>query len=274
MDSNLLKVFIAVANNKSISLGAKELNFTQSNVTLRIKQLEKSLGYALFYRTNKGVILTTEGEKLYPYAIEIVKKVEEATLKIRNIDYHELLKIGSTQSNTTIRLIDFQKKLNKDFKDMNLEFVVDSSLNLIEQLLDYKLDIAFVNGNPNHKEIKVLNIIKEDIVLVQSKDKTAQNTIFAYKNGCLNRVFLDKYLSKNKKSSYKKVNLENYELILSCVEAGYGVALFSRPIIEKFGYINRLKITNMDFELDTHLICRKDFKPIIEKYLRNIEFDL
>jgi DNA-binding transcriptional LysR family regulator len=254
MDSNLLKVFIAVANNKSISLGAKELNFTQSNVTLRIKQLEKSLGYALFYRTNKGVILTIEGEKLYPYAIEIVKKVEEATLKIRNIDYHELL--------------------NKDFKDMNLEFVVDSSLNLIEQLLDYKLDIAFVNGNPNHKEIEVLNIIKEDIVLVQSKDKTAQNTIFAYKNGCLNRVFLDKYLSKNKKSSYKKVNLENYELILSCVEAGYGVALFSRPIIEKFGYTNRLKITNMDFELDTHLICRKDFKPIIEKYLRNIEFDL
>ncbi len=41
MDSNLLKVFISVANTKSISAGAKELGFTQSNVTLRIKQLEK-----------------------------------------------------------------------------------------------------------------------------------------------------------------------------------------------------------------------------------------
>jgi len=54
MDSNLLKVFLAVVHTKSISLGAKELNFTQSNVTLRIKQLEKSLGYDLFYRTNRG----------------------------------------------------------------------------------------------------------------------------------------------------------------------------------------------------------------------------
>lgn len=162
MDSNLLKVFITVANTKSISLGAKELNFTQSNVTLRIKQLEKSLGYELFFRTNRGVILTQEGEKLYPFAIDIVKKVEEATLKMRNINYHELLKVGSTQSNTTIRLTNFLKKLNKDFEDMKLEFVVDSSLNLIEQLLDYKLDIAFVNGNPNHKDLKVLNTIKED----------------------------------------------------------------------------------------------------------------
>ncbi|RXK00211.1 LysR family transcriptional regulator [Arcobacter sp. CECT 8986] len=271
MDSNLLKVFITVANTKSISLGAKELNFTQSNVTLRIKQLEKSLGYELFHRTNRGVILTLEGEKLYPFAIDIVKKVEEATLKMRDINYHELLKVGSTQSNTTIRLTNFLKKLNKDFEDMKLEFVVDSSLNLIEQLLDYKLDIAFVNGNPNHKDLKVLNTIKEDIVLVEPKDKTAQNTIFAYKNGCLNRIFLEKYLSENKKNKYKKVNLENYELILACVEAGYGVALFSRPIIEKFGYINRLKVTNMDFELDTHLVCRKDFPLIIENYLRKLK---
>ena len=63
MDSNLLKVFVAVANNKSISLGAKELDFTQSNVTLRIKQLEKNIGYSLFHRIPKGVKLTHEGEK-------------------------------------------------------------------------------------------------------------------------------------------------------------------------------------------------------------------
>ncbi|RXJ86644.1 LysR family transcriptional regulator [Arcobacter sp. CECT 8985] len=270
MDSNLLKVFLAVANTKSISLGAKELNFTQSNVTLRIKQLEKSLGYELFHRTNRGVILTQEGEKLYPFAIDIVKKVEEATLKMQNINYHELLKIGSTQSNATIRLADFIKKLNHDYKDMKLEFVVDSSLNLIDKLLEYKLDIAFVNGDPKHKDLKVLNIIKEDIVLVQAKDKTPENKIFAYKNGCLNRIFLEKYLLEKNKNKYKKVNLENYEVILACVEAGYGVALFSRQIIEKFGYLHRLKVTNMDFELDTHLVCRKDFPLIIENYLKKL----
>jgi len=270
MDSNLLKVFLAVANTKSISLGAKELNFTQSNITLRVKQLEKSLGYALFHRTNRGVILTLEGEKLYPLAVDIVKRIEEASLKMQNINYQEHLRIGSTQSNTTIRLTKFIENINHDFEDMHLEFIVDSSLNLIEQLLDYKIDIAFVNGKPNHKDIEVLNTFKEDIVLVEPKDKVAQNTIFAYKNGCLNRIFLEKYLTKKEKQTYKKTNIENYELIFACVQAGYGVALFARKIIEKFGYLDKLKVTDMDFDLDTYLICRKDHIPMIENYLKEL----
>jgi len=270
MDSNLLKVFLAVAKTKSISLGAKELNFTQSNVTLRVKQLEKSLGYELFHRTNRGVILTLEGEKLYPLAVDIVKRIDEANLKMKNINYQEHLKIGSTQSNTTIRLTKFIEKVNDDFSDMQLEFVVDSSLNLIDQLLDYTIDIAFVNGKPNHKDLEVLNIFKEDIVLVESKDKIAQNTIYAYKNGCVNRIFLEKYLTKKEKQTYKKVNIENYELIFASVKAGYGVALFAREIIEKFGYLDKLKVTEMDFDLDTYLICRKDHVPMIENYLKEL----
>lgn len=271
MDTNLLKVFVAVSNSKSISLGAKELDYTQSNATLRVKQLEKSLGYELFHRTNRGVVLTLEGEKFYPYAVEILKKIEEATLKIKNINYQEYLKIGSTQSNSTIRLTNFFEKINAMFPDMKLEFVVDSSLNLIEQLLDYKVDIAFVNGKPNHKDVEILNRFNEDIVLVEPKDKTADNKIYSYKKGCLNCILLEKHLMKEKQKIYKKINLENYELILSCVKAGFGVSIFSREIIKKFAYEDKLKLTKMNFDLDTYLICRKDYIPLIENWLRKIQ---
>ena len=71
MDSSLLKVFVEVARENSITKAANKLNFAQSNVTSRIKQLEKSLGFALFHRVPKGMILSKEGEKLYPYAVVI-----------------------------------------------------------------------------------------------------------------------------------------------------------------------------------------------------------
>lgn len=67
MDSNLLKVFVEVAKEKSISKAAIVLEYAQSNVTSRIQQLEKSLGYKLFHRVPKGVILTNEGERLYSH---------------------------------------------------------------------------------------------------------------------------------------------------------------------------------------------------------------
>jgi len=75
-------------------------------------------------------------------AVEIVKKINEATLKMKNINHQEVLKIGSTQSNTTIRLITFMDRLNNDFEDMKLDFVIDSTLNLIDKLINYKIDIA------------------------------------------------------------------------------------------------------------------------------------
>ena len=269
MDSNLLKVFITVANTNSISQAAKELEFTQSNVTLRIKQLEKNIGYSLFHRTNRGVILTNEGEKLFPYAIDIIKKVEEAQVHMRNIDYQEVLKIGSTQTFTTSSLMPFLEKLNSDFKEMNLEFTVDSSLNLIDKLLDYKLDVAFVNGNPNHKDIEILNVFEEKMVLVEPLDKEPQKTCFVFKKSCANCATLESYIKNTRDENYKTVELENFELILGCIKAGFGIGLLSPKIIEKFGYTNKVKTTDIENHLDTHLICRKDYLPIIHEYLRN-----
>ena len=270
MDSNLLNVFITVAKANSISQAAKDLGFTQSNVTLRIKQLEKNIGYSLFHRTNRGVVLSNEGEKFYPYAIEITKKVEEAKIHMRNIDYQDVLKIGSTQTFTTSNLMPLVEKLNKDFNEMRLEFTVDSSLNLLDKLLDYKIDVAFINGNPHNKDLEVLNIFDEKMVLVEPKKKQTGNTVFVFKKTCANCIFLENYIKENRVENYKTVALENYELILGCVKAGYGVSLLSPKIIEKFGYTDSVKLTSIENYLDTHLVCRKDYLPLIHKYLRDI----
>jgi len=270
MDTNLLKVFIAVTNTKSISSGAKELGFTQSNVTLRIKQLEKSLGYKLFHRTNRGVVLTSQGVKFHPYAVDIVKKVEEATLKMRNINHQELLRLGSTQSNATIRLIPIIEMLNRDFKDMKIEFNIDSTEDLIRKLLDYEIDIAFVNKDPKNKDIEILNIFKDEIYFIEPKDKKAQKYILSYKDNCTYCLYLQEYVKKNKKENYKTIALQNYELMLGCVKAGFGVTLLSKKIVEKYGYLDDLKLTKVDSNLNSHLICRKDYRPMIENYLREM----
>jgi hypothetical protein len=81
---------------------------------------------------------------------------------------------------------------------------------------------------------------------------------------------LEKYIKETRDETYKTVALENYELILGCVKAGYGLSLLSPKIIEKFGYTKDVKITKIENYLDTHLVCRKDYLPIIHKYLRDI----
>ena len=271
MDSNLLKVFISVANEKSVSNAAKSLGFTQSNVSLRIKQLEKDLGYELFHRTNRGVVLSFEGQKFFPYAVDIVKKIEEATFKMRNLDHQELLKLGSTQSNATIRLVPILELLNSEYKKMKIEFTIDSTPNLVQKILNYELDIAFVNGKPNSKDIEVLNSFKDEIYFIEPKSELTQYTILTYKDNCASCLVLEEYVKKTRHEPYTRRVLQNYELILACVEAGLGVTLLSKSIVEKFGYKNRVKLTSIASSLDTHLVCRKDYLPLIENFLREIK---
>ena len=68
------KIFYYVAKYKSISKAAQLLINNQPNLTRTIKNLENELGCRLFYRTNKGVILTPEGQMIYSH---IKKAVEE-----------------------------------------------------------------------------------------------------------------------------------------------------------------------------------------------------
>ena len=68
MESLELKIFREVAKAGSISKAAENMNYVQSNITAHIKKLEKELNSILFVRHNKGITLTSEGEKLFFYA--------------------------------------------------------------------------------------------------------------------------------------------------------------------------------------------------------------
>ncbi len=275
MDSSLLKVFVEVARENSITKAANKLNFAQSNVTSRIKQLEKSLGFSLFHRVPKGVILSKEGEKLYPYAIEIVKKVELATFSMKNIDNQEHLIIGSTESNATTRIVPFLVQLHSDFPNMSLELITNTTREITKELLDYKVDIAFISGIPKNSELIVLNTVNEDIVIVEPKNGNAPNIFLSFKNGCAYNEFGQNYLKNSSNENFKTLEFGNYEIILGCVKAAMGKSLLPLSIVKKHQYENDLKITNLPKELvnmPTCLVCRKDNIPKIEDYLKKYAF--
>lgn len=274
MDSNLLKVFVEVAKEKSISKAAVELGFAQSNVTSRIQQLEKSLGYKLFHRVPKGVMLTKEGERLYSHAIEIVKKVEIATLDMKNMTNQEQLIVASTESNAVTRIVPFLLQLHKDYPKMQLELITNTTKDIIKMLLDYQVDIAFISGVPKDEELIVLNKVEETIVLVEPKNEESSNVFLCFKKGCAYNDFGEHYLLQNTQKEHKNLEFGSYETILGCVKAGMGKSLLPLSIVEKLNYTNDLKITYLSEEiayLPTCLVCRKDYMPKISEYLKEIK---
>lgn len=69
-----LKYIVTVASKGTISEAAKELYIAQPSLTSAIKELESELGITIFNRTNKGVILSVEGEEFLGYARLVIEQ--------------------------------------------------------------------------------------------------------------------------------------------------------------------------------------------------------
>lgn len=69
-----LKYVIAISETRTISEAAKQLFIAQPSLTSAVKELERELGITIFRRTNKGVLLSAEGEEFLGYARQVIEQ--------------------------------------------------------------------------------------------------------------------------------------------------------------------------------------------------------
>src|SRR5438874_5469513 len=98
MDLVELQIFKTVAEQGGISRAAAALHRVQSNVTTRVKQLEKRLGTQLFHRQGRRLALSAEGKVLLAYADRLLRLSSEAQAALRGPKPHGVLRLGSLES--------------------------------------------------------------------------------------------------------------------------------------------------------------------------------
>ncbi len=71
-----LQYVLTVATKGSISEAAKTLFVSQPSLTSAVRDLEEEIGITLFNRTNRGTVVTPEGEEFLAYARQVVDQVD------------------------------------------------------------------------------------------------------------------------------------------------------------------------------------------------------
>ena len=86
MDVRVLRYFLAVAREQTISGAAEVLHMTQPPLSKQLRELEEELGTQLFYRGKRRITLTKEGMLLRKRAEEIVSLVEKTKAEVSASD--------------------------------------------------------------------------------------------------------------------------------------------------------------------------------------------
>ena len=71
-----LRYVTTVAESGTISGAAKALFISQPSLTTAIQELEKEMGVTIFLRTNRGVVLSREGDEFLGYARQVLMQAE------------------------------------------------------------------------------------------------------------------------------------------------------------------------------------------------------
>ena len=100
MEIRQLKAFLAIAEAKTFTAGARRVNVTQAAISMQIRQLEDEVGLPLFTRTPRRVIITEAGEYLLERARKILREHDTALAEIAELGgaEHGRLRIGSASA--------------------------------------------------------------------------------------------------------------------------------------------------------------------------------
>lgn len=140
------KIFYYVAKYKSLSKAAQLLINNQPNLTRTIKNLENELDCRLFFRTNKGMILTPEGQMIYAHIKNAVEEVIEAENELSEIKLMKkgLVRISVSEIALRCKLLGAIKEYRRKYPDIRIEISNHLTAQAVESVRDSNADMALV----------------------------------------------------------------------------------------------------------------------------------
>ncbi|WP_431146461.1 LysR family transcriptional regulator [Pseudomonas alvandae] len=242
MELSQLRMVKAVCDTGSIARAAETLHCVPSNVTARLKSLERELGTSLFFREGRGLRVSPAGQIFLEYATRILSLTEEARRAIAPSNAPSgPLRIGAIESSATGRLPQLLAKYHAQYPQVSLELSTGTWAQLLEDIRQHRLDAAIVAVDVERPGLKRAVMYREDLVLIaadslgplRSAADLQGQAIFMWPVGCPYRLALEQWLLRHGQVQ-PIISIASYGAIVGCVSAGAGVSLVPRGIYEQY----------------------------------------
>ena len=142
------RIFYYVAKYGSFTRAASILMNSQPNITRTIAALEKELDCRLFLRTNRGVTLTPEGEKLFAHveiAHEQLQAGESELASGKNLQTGSI-SIGVSETALQIVLLSVLRRFRSRYPGVRFRITNHSTAQAIESLKSGLVELALVSS--------------------------------------------------------------------------------------------------------------------------------
>lgn len=243
--SRQLRAFLLVAQHRSFSRAAEELYITPSGLSVLVRELEAQLGFRLFDRTTRHVVLTSHGADLLAVAQQSLTALDAAVSHIgRSANQaSQSLTLGAPPSIAANIVTHALKEFRAHRPDLKIQLFDERSAAILQLVLAGKLDMG-VGIFPRKPGIRRTPFFRAPLMVIRPKRepafRRASTTWSALKGETLISLpsfspiqrIVDKHLAQAGVVSRKGVSINLLDTQIAMVEAEEGIA-----IIPSFGLI-------------------------------------
>lgn len=149
-ETEALRLLVTVADARSFTAAAPQLNYTQGGVSRAITRLERQAGGPLFERLPRGVRLNPAGQALYRHAVDVLEHLSRASRELEEIQARRAgtLRLGAF-STANIALVPSALREFKEARaDVDVVVTEGRSQTLMDGIAHRVLDLAVISDYP------------------------------------------------------------------------------------------------------------------------------
>src|SRR6266436_6754362 len=167
MDLAALKIFLAVAHERSFSRAAAKVHRTQPAVSQAVRRLELELGEQLFDRSSKTGTLTEAGRTLQNYGQRLVRLAEETESSVR--DLRDLRRgrvlIGANEAavHTLLPLIG---RFRQRYPDITTDVRRVPARQIAAEVQQGSLDFGALTFRPSEQGLLEVQVVSDELALL------------------------------------------------------------------------------------------------------------
>src|SRR5881227_1100843 len=167
MDLNALKIFLAVAQERSFSRAAAKVHRTQPAVSQAVRRLELELGEQLFDRSSKNGTLTEAGRMLENYGQRLVRLAEEtegAVRELRDLRRGRVL-IGANEA-AVHTLLPLVARFRQRYTDITIDVRRVPARQIAVEVQQGSLDFGALTFHPAEEGLLEVPVGSDELVLL------------------------------------------------------------------------------------------------------------
>ena len=259
----ILKTFLTVVQEKSLTRAAEALYLTQPAVSKHIKMLEKYFNTRLFHRQGQKITLTEGGEILYIQAKEILKEWESTKLKISELSstVGGVLRIGASTIPGEYLLPYLLGSFKKQYPEVEIKLEVGDTQEVVRKILAEEIHLGVVGAWIERKKLLAKKFADDEVVLIlhpehplakEEKVKPSvlgkENLIWREKGSGTRKVVEEKLLKAGitVETLTPVMELGSTQAIITAVEAGLGISFVSFWAVRREEALKRLVVKKME----------------------------